>query len=89
MKTNIDYKIILAVENIITILFGLIIGIIISYSFIQNIDYIGPDSNEIKKNTYTDTYGKKYKWDPQVCICPINYSMNLLYNPQNIIKIKH
>ena len=80
---------IICIENIIVIIIGLIIGIFIGYFYFNKSDYIGPDSNEIKKNIYYEENGVPYRLLPEICICPISYSMNLLHNPENIIKIKH
>lgn len=64
--------------NILTIIFGLCIGIIIGFFSFKQYIYKGPDSNIIKEQIYTDFNGKKYKWKPNICICPISYSMNKL-----------
>lgn len=68
------------IEIIISIILGLSVSVIIWYIFLYNNKYIGPDSNDICKNIYVDKYGKKYKWMPQVCVCPIDYSMNKLHD---------
>ena len=67
--------------DIIIMILGLIIGILIGYFTFNNNIYIGPNSNEIKKEIYIDKYGKKYKLDTEVCICPVSYSMNKLKDP--------
>ena len=66
--------------NIIIIIFGLIIGLIFGYLIFNFNTYIGPDSNQIVSNIYTESDGKKYKWIPKICICPINLSMDKLKN---------
>ena len=67
--------------NIIIIVNGLLIGVIIGYIIFKEYKYKGPDSNIISKEIYTDINGKKYKWLPSVCICPIDLSMDKLKNP--------
>lgn len=69
------------IYTLMTIIIGIIIGSIIGYLIFKDIKYIGPDSNEIVKKIYTDTDGKKYKYVPKISICPLNYSMNKLHNP--------
>lgn len=73
-----NYELIL---NMIIIIFGFIIGLLIGYLTFNSNTYIGPDSNEISKKIYVDSEGKRYKWIPKVCICPINLSMGKLKNP--------
>ena len=58
------------VSIIITIIFGVIIGFILGYYFIKPRIYHGPDSNDVKKEIYTDSQGK-YKWDTVITICPL------------------
>ena len=70
---------------IINIMIGLIIGICIGIFAFKKTIYKGPDSNIISKNIYTDSDGKKYKWVPSVCICPINLSMGLLKEPNYVV----
>jgi hypothetical protein len=69
------------IYTLMTIIIGVILGSIIGYFIFKDIKYIGPDSNEIVKKIYTDTDGKKYKYVPKISICPLNYSMNKLHNP--------
>ena len=69
------------ISNIIISIFGLIIGFILGYFIFNNNIYIGPNSNEIKKEIYEDEDGKKYKWETVLCICPLEYSMNKLKDP--------
>ena len=66
---------------LITFIIGILLGSIIGYFIFKDIKYIGPDSNEIVKNIYSDTDGKKYKYVPKISICPLNYSMNKLHDP--------
>ena len=75
------------VDYTISILLGLIIGIIIGYFVFPNSIYVGPDSNDIKKEIFEEN-GIKFKWMPEICICPISYSMNILNNPDLIKKNK-
>ena len=67
--------------NIITIIIGLSIGFIFGHLIFKQYQYKGPDSNQIIKETYTDSNGNKYKWVPEICICPINLSMDKLLDP--------
>lgn len=76
-KTNESF----CISEFLIFIFGIIIGSIIGYYIFKEIKYIGPDSNEIVKQIYTDDNGRKYKYIPRVTICPINYSMNKLHNP--------
>ena len=69
-------------ELIISIILGITIGIIIGYILFKKIKYIGPNSNDIYKKIYIDDNGKKYKFIPKVCICPVDYSMNNLHDPK-------
>lgn len=69
------------ISDYVVIIFGLILGLVIGYFIFKEIKYIGPDSNEIVKNIYTEKNGKKYKYKPRITICPINYSMNKLHDP--------
>jgi hypothetical protein len=41
-----------------------------------------------EKQIYIDENGKKYKWKPKICICPLNYSMNKLKN-SNYNDLRH
>jgi hypothetical protein len=77
----------IAIKNIITLIIGILIGSIIGYFIFRNIKYIGPDSNIIVKQTYLDNNGKKYKYKPIITVCPINYSMGKLHDPN--FKEKH
>lgn len=69
------------ISNFIVILFGIIIGSIIGYYLFKEIKYIGPDSNAIIKEIHIDEKGKKYRYIPKITICPVNYSMNKLHDP--------
>ena len=69
------------VSILVTIITGILIGAIIGYIFFRDIKYVGPNSNKIVKETYIDTDGKKFKFKPNVCVCPSNYSMNKLHDP--------
>lgn len=75
-ETNESYS----MSDFFIFIFGIIIGSIIGYYIFKKIKYIGPDSNEIVKQIYTDDNGRKYKYKPRITICPINYSMNKLHN---------
>lgn len=67
-------------DIVISIILGLIFGIISGYIIFNQNKYIGPDSNEIVKHVYFDEKGK-YKFKPRITICPLNYSMNKLHQP--------
>ena len=68
------------IYTFMTIIIGILLGVIIGYFIFRDIRYIGPDSNEIVKNIYNDSDGRKYKYKPRITICPMNYSMNKLHN---------
>ena len=70
--------------NIITIIIGFIIGIIFGFFLFKEYIYKGLDSNIVVHQTHIDMDGKKYKWVPQICICPINLSMGKLSDPNYI-----
>lgn len=70
--------------NIITIIIGLVLGIIFGFLLFKKYIYKGPNSNIISKKTYTDSNGKKFKWVPKICICPVNLSMSELKDPKFI-----
>jgi hypothetical protein len=76
-ETNESY----CISDFFIFIFGIIIGSIIGYYIFKEQKYIGPDSNEIVKQIYTDDNGRQYKYKPRITICPINYSMNKLHNP--------
>jgi hypothetical protein len=74
--------------NLLTLIVGLVIGLILGYLVFKKISYKGPDSNIIVNEIYTESNGKKYKWVPKVCICPISYSMDKLKDP-NYVDSEH
>jgi hypothetical protein len=71
--------------NLMTIIIGLVIGIVFGFLIFKQYIYKGPDSNIVSKELYTDSNGKKFKWIPKVCICPINLSMDKLKNPNYVV----
>jgi len=71
--------------NILLIILGLTIGLIIGYYLFKRYQYKGPDSNLVCKEIYTDNNGRKYKWVPKVCVCPISYSMDKLKDPNYVV----
>lgn len=71
--------------NLITIIIGLVIGIVFGFLIFKQYIYKGPDSNIVSKEIYTDSNGKKFKWIPKVCICPVNLSMDKLKNPNYVV----
>ena len=70
--------------NILIIGLGLTIGLAIGNYWFKEYIYKGPDSNIVAKEIHIDTDGKKFKWVPKVCVCPISYSMNKLHDPKYI-----
>jgi len=68
--------------NFIVTIFGLVIGLIFGYLIFNKNTYVGPDSNQIVNKIYTDSNGKKYKYIPKICVCPINLSMDKLKNKE-------
>ena len=66
--------------TLMTIIIGILLGAVIGYFIFRDIKYIGPDSNDIVKNIFSDEKGRKYKYKPRITICPMNYSMNKLHN---------
>ena len=70
--------------NLLVVIVGLIIGMGLGYFLFKKYDYKGPDSNVVINEIYIDSDGKKYKWVPKVCICPISYSMDKLKDPNYI-----
>jgi hypothetical protein len=74
-------------DMLLIIIIGITIGLCIGYFFMKKTKYIGPDSNKIVKEIYTDRNGKKYKYIPKITICPLSYSMNKLHD--NNFKSKH
>jgi hypothetical protein len=59
----------------------------IGYWIFKNVQYVGPDSNTIVKQEYTDDSGLKYKFKPKITVCPVNFSMGELHNEN--FKSKH
>ena len=76
------------IMNIITVIIGLVLGIVFGFLLFKQYIYKGPNSNIVSLETNIDSNGKKYRWMPKVCICPINLSMNKLKN-QNYIYPGH
>ena len=70
--------------NILIIALGLTIGLAIGNYWFKIYIYKGPDSNIVAKEIYKDSDGKKFKWVPKVCVCPISYSMDKLSDPDYI-----
>lgn len=70
--------------NVFVVILGLSIGLIIGYYLFKQTQYKGPDSNLVCKEIYVDNDGRKYKWVPKVCVCPISYSMDKLKDPNYI-----
>ena len=61
-------------KTVVSILFGLIIGIlfykVLLSNMLQSYKHHGPNSNEIIKNIY-QTGDKYFQFQPQICPCPI------------------
>jgi hypothetical protein len=74
--------------NILIIVLGLTVGLAIGNYWFKVYIYKGPDSNIISKEIHTDEDGKKFKWVPKICVCPISCSMNKLTDP-NFIDPNH
>ena len=61
------------VNEIITSLFGLVMGIIIGKLLFKNKIVVGPNSLDMVKKTFIDENNKKYKLKPKIVVCPINF----------------
>lgn len=70
------------IMDTVSIIVGILLGSIIGYYIFKEIKYVGPDSNEIVTQTYTDCNGRKYKYKPIITVCPIKYSMGKLHDPK-------
>lgn len=70
--------------DIIIIIIGLVLGMVFGFLLFKEYIYKGPDSNIVSKQIYTDHNGKKFKWVPKICICPVNFSMGELKNPNYV-----
>jgi hypothetical protein len=70
--------------NILIIALGLTIGLAIGNYWFKVYICKGPDSNIVAKEIHVDADGKKFKWVPKICVCPISYSMNKLRDPNYI-----
>jgi len=68
-------------KNIIIIIVGLIIGYIIGNKIIDNKIYVGPNSIDIINKIFTDENNKKYKLEPKVVTCPVNYQKKINKKP--------
>lgn len=75
------------IDNFISIIVGILIGGIIAYFYFSNITYVGPNSKDIVYKNFKDDDGREFILDPVVVICPIDYSMNKLHDPD--FKSKH
>lgn len=54
-----------------SVIFGFISGILVYRLFLKKDYPHGPDSNYIKQYIYQDSDNKYYKFDSQICPCPI------------------
>lgn len=72
------------IVNIITVVIGLVLGIVFGFLLFKQYIYKGPNSNIVSKEINTDENGRKFRWIPKVCICPVNISMSELKNPNFI-----
>jgi hypothetical protein len=70
--------------NILIIILGITIGITIGNYWFKVHIYKGPDSNIVAREIHKDEMGRKFKWVPKVCVCPISHSMNKLYDPDYV-----
>lgn len=57
-------------DNILSLIFGIIIGIFIYRMLFKQVIYKGPNSNFIRHKIYQEN-GKCYKFNPIIHICPI------------------
>ena len=71
--------------NLITIIIGLVVGMIFGFLIFKQYIYKGLDSNIASKEIHTESNGKKFRWIPKICICPVNLSMDKLKNPNYVI----
>lgn len=81
---NVENTTIIFLVNAFTLILGLVLGMVLGYFMFKGYIYKGPDSNVVINQIHTEPDGKKYKWVPKVCICPITYSMDKLKNPNYI-----
>ena len=72
------------IVNIITVVIGLVLGIVFGFLLFKQYIYKGPNSNIVSKEINTDVNGRKFRWIPKICICPVNISMSELKNPNFI-----
>ena len=75
------------IVNIITVVIGLVLGIVFGFLLFKQYIYKGPNSNIVSKEINTDENGRKFRWIPKVCICPVNISMSELKNPNFIYPV--
>ena len=65
-------------ENFLSTIVGLTIGLLIGYFLFKKYIYHGPNSKDIVNKTYKDETGRPYRLEPTIVICPTNYSMHKL-----------
>ena len=67
-------------DNLLSTLIGLAVGVVIGYILFKKYTYHGPNSKDIVNKTYYDKEGKPYRLEPVVVICPSELSMNKLHD---------
>lgn len=60
----------LAIDIIINISLGVVIGLIFGYIILKKKIYKGPNSSKITQEKYVDSKGE-YVWEPVITICPL------------------
>lgn len=56
-------------NNIMSLIFGIVVGILVYRALFKQIIYKGPNSNLIRHKIY-NVEGKCYKFNPVIHICP-------------------
>lgn len=70
MNNSQDEQEIFAIDIIISLFLGVVIGLIFGYMVFKKKLYKGPNSKDIVKEVHEDTKGK-YIWEPVITICPL------------------
>ncbi len=70
MNNSQDEQEIFAIDIIISLLLGVVIGLIFGYMVFKKKLYKGPNSKDIIKEVHEDAKGK-YIWEPVITICPL------------------
>lgn len=65
--------------RILSIILGFLLGYALMFFCNSDINYHGPDSNDVKKNVYTDKNTNTcYQFVPQTYICPIGVCRKII-----------